>query len=259
MLLLVPLPGAAACEQAYEMPVALLGYVTYRNTEGALAGYAIEQMQALAHRSGCSITAVEYPAERMRMMARKGLVAMMAFTGEPPPQAGRYWVRSLPPENRMHLLVRASLVTGQASVEAVLNRPDIMVGVVRGLNYGPQIDALLASLPAARRDVSATLEDLARKFAAGRIQATVGFPIVYLHWVDRYRLRGAVVSIPIPGATDPGGGWSFWSPPIAPADLPRLKAAAEAMEADGTNARLMARYLHGRAAPHTPPPAPPAR
>lgn len=245
VLSLLATAAPAACQRDYEVAVVGLGYATFRDEGGQLAGYAIDQLRELARRSGCKLVATEYPGQRARILARQGQLAMMPFSGKPPQQAPDHlWIGMT--RIRMDLVLNKAVVSEGTSLSAVLANPGVTIGLVRGLNYGPDVEALLASLPADRIDRSDSMDALVRKFAAGRIGATPGFSIIYRQWANEARLGDRVWVIPIQTAAPMPGGWTFWTSQVAPDDLKLLANTLRAIRDDGTDQKLLARYIGAR-------------
>ncbi|GAA5178566.1 hypothetical protein GCM10025771_18020 [Niveibacterium umoris] len=239
---LTPSLVAAACGQTYPIGIAALGYVAFLNERGEPAGYAVDQIRELERRTGCTFEVEILPGERLRRLGQLHQLAATPFTGKPPnDDAGRTWIGLS--TNSMDLVVRADLAPSEADLQKILNDPGLVVGTVRGLNYGPAVQAMLDQLPASRRDVSDDESALARKFVAGRINATPGFALVYRRWLDREGLADATVAVPIASAGRIPGGWTLWRPPLTDADQQRITSALRAMRDDGTEERLLARYI----------------
>lgn len=237
--------AAADCVRDYEVAVVSLGYATFYDEGGQLAGYAIDQIRELERRSGCKLIVTAYPGQRAKVLAQHGLVAMMPFSGKPPKvEPDRLWIGMT--RIRMDLVLNKAVVGEGASLNAVLANPEVTVGLVRGLNYGPDIDALLAPLPANRIDISDSIDALVRKFAAGRVGATPGFSIIYRQWANDARLNDRIWVIPIHTAAPMPGGWTFWTSNIAPEDVKLLTGALRARRDDGTDQKLLARYVGSR-------------
>nr|WP_276510061.1 transporter substrate-binding domain-containing protein [Niveibacterium umoris] len=224
------------------MPITHLGYAAYRDAQGNLAGYMIDEMRELARRSGCVIEAADYPVERIRVMSTKGQVSVKGFTSLDGPVAPpMYWVPTL--QQDVRLLVRRDRAPADPSFDAAMRAPGLVIGVVRGLYYGDAFDALFDALPEARKDISATMDDLLRKLAAGRIDASPLLPVEYVKWLRDQHLEHQFISLPFSRDGTLTTGWKFFSPPIAPGDLKLLIRAAESMRDDGTDLKLIMHYL----------------
>ncbi|WP_137937076.1 transporter substrate-binding domain-containing protein [Chitinivorax sp. B] len=63
----------------------------------------------------------------------------------------------------------APLLQRLGTLEAVLTAPDIILGIVEGVSYGPELDKLIAARQGGTERSIVTPETLAKKLAAGRI------------------------------------------------------------------------------------------
>ncbi len=237
---------AAGCKASYTVPVALLGDVAHRGSEGSVEGYVPELVAELARRSGCNLQVDEVPAARISAMRQHGDVAILAYSVQKPPAPGYVFI---PTEQFVHdLLVSTTHVTAPVSVKSVLADPRLVFGRVRGMNYGPEIEALLAGLGPGRVDESSSIDDLYRKLVAGRVDAVFQFPLVYRGKLAALGASHRVTVLPFDGAAPQIGGWAFYAPPLDADDAEALVRAVRAMRDDGTTTRILARFVGETAA-----------
>ncbi len=240
------LAHAAGCKASYTVPVALIGDVAQRASDNSIQGYVPDLVAELARRSGCELKIEEVPAARIRAMRLRGEVAILAYSTQRPSAPGYVFI---PTERFAHdLLVNTAHAASPLTVQSVIADARMVFGRVRGMNYGPEIEALLAKLGSICVDESSSIDDLYRKLVAGRVDAAFQFPLVYRGKLAALGAEHRVAVLPFDGAAPQVGGWAFHTPPMDRDDAERLAAAVRMMRDDGTITRILARYIGDAAA-----------
>lgn len=240
------LAHAAGCKASYTVPVALIGDVARRASDNSVEGYVPDLVAELARRSGCDLKIEEVPAARISAMRQHGEVAILAYSTQRPSAPGYAFI---PTERFAHdLLVNTAHVASPPTVKSVLADSRLVFGRVRGMNYGPEIEALLAQLGPSRVDESSSIDDLYRKLVAGRVDAAFQFPLVYRGKLAALSAEHRVAVLPFDGAAPQVGGWAFHTPPMDGDDAERLATAVRMMRDDGTTTRILARFVGDAAA-----------
>jgi len=237
---------AGGCKSSYTVPVALIGDVAYRSSNDVVAGYVPDLVAELARRSGCALRVEEVPAARISAMRQQGNVAIMAYAVERAPSPGYAFV---PTEQFSHdLLVNTARLAAPPTVKSVLADAHLVFGRVRGMNYGPEIEALFTQLGPGRVDESSSIDDLYRKLVAGHVDAAFQFPLVHRVKLAALSAEHRVAVLHFDGAAAQIGGWAFYTPPLNAGDAEVLTKAVRAMRDDGTTTRILARFVGETAA-----------
>jgi len=139
------------------------------------------------------------------------------------------------------LVVSSSLHIRDA--EAARHDPRLIFGRVAGLYYGEWGELFVGDLQAAQVDESPNVESLYRKLKYGRVNATIGFPLLYLRNLDLMDVRRDVEIIHVADAPRTPLGLSFAVNRFDAADLALLSRAANDMLADGALLKILSRWV----------------
>lgn len=177
LLLAWALCGAAAgatadCGRPLQVAVSDLGVGSYQE-QGQIRGLIPELAQELAARSGCRLELVFLPRARALQdfdVGRIDIITSMLRTPERD-ALGVY----LPYGYTKHdLLLVPEAAAGIASLADLIRRPELRLGVVRGIRTNSRVDLHLEQLLATRRaEYSSDFANLAAKLAARRVQAVI--------------------------------------------------------------------------------------
>ncbi|MBV8465065.1 MAG: transporter substrate-binding domain-containing protein [Burkholderiales bacterium] len=231
--------ASAACERDYVAVTGTnLGYNAFHDEEGRLVGISVDLFAELGRRTGCRITLEEMPPARIEAMARLGHIAILAIASQRF-REGRIYVPLIAATTDM--VIRREV--GASSVAAARDNKRVTFGRIDGLTYGKWGDAFFAALDPSRIDPSVSPDVLYRKLAAGRIDATFGFSILYQQDLDRYHLREAVQTIPVTDAPRTLGGVVLTPWQFDPDDLRKLQAALLGIRDDGTFMRILTHWV----------------
>lgn len=167
--------GAAAqeaCTRPLRVAVSDLGVGSYVE-DGQIRGLIPDLVNELQARTGCPLQLVFMPRARALLDFDKGgidIITSMLQT----PERNRI-ASYLPYGYTKHdLLAVPEAAAGLHGLADVIRRPDLRLGVVRGIRTNSRIDAHLEQLLAIRRaEYSADFANLAAKLAARRIQVAL--------------------------------------------------------------------------------------
>lgn len=165
--------AVADCGRPLQVAVSDLGVGSYQE-QGQIRGLVPELAQELAARSGCRLELVFLPRARALQdfdVGRIDVITSMLRTPERD-ALGVY----LPYGYTKHdlLLAPEAAVAGIASLADLIRRPELRLGVVRGIRTNSRVDLHLEQLLATRRaEYSPDFTNLAAKLAARRVQAAI--------------------------------------------------------------------------------------
>lgn len=141
--------------------------------QGQLRGIIPELVEELQSRSGCAIRPALMPRARALVEFDRGEVDIITSMLRSPERdrIGTF----LPYGFTKHdLLVVPELAAGIASLADVVRRPELTVGVVRGIRTNSRIDAQVEQLLVIRRaEYSSDYTSLSAKLSARRVQAAI--------------------------------------------------------------------------------------
>lgn len=181
--LTLAVPGAAAaqadCGRPLRVEVSDLGLGSYVE-DGQLRGLIPDLVRELQARSGCSLQLVLMPRARALLDFDRGVVDIVTSMTRTP-QRDRIAAYLPYGYTKQDLLVLPEAAIGLRGLADVIRRPDLRVGVVRGIRTDSRIDAHLAQLLAIRRaEYSPDFNNLAAKLVARRIQVAMMPNALYL-------------------------------------------------------------------------------
>lgn len=164
--------AAADCGRPLQVAVSDLGVGSYQE-QGQIRGLIPEMAQELASRSGCQLDLVFLPRARALQdfdVGRVDIVTSMLRTSERD-ALGSY----LPYGYTKHdLLLAPESAAGIASLADFIRRPELRLGVVRGIRTNSRVDLHLEQLLAIHRaEYSPDFANLAAKLAARRVHAAI--------------------------------------------------------------------------------------
>lgn len=170
------LAAAAPCPHPLRVGLAERGYAAYRTTTG-YGGISVDILQAAAQRTGCTLEFLWFPSARLMHELRAGRIDIAA-TMLQDEQRDSYAL-FLPYGYMMNFLVSSKRRYG--SLSAFQAQSAARLNVVRGLRFSAAVQAQLQPLAQqARIEEVNDYTTLFRKMAAGRAEAAVMSPWVYL-------------------------------------------------------------------------------
>ena len=174
-------PGTAQAQCGRPLKVALsdLGLGSYVE-QGQIRGLMPDLIAELQARTGCNFDLVFLPRARALMDFDHGTVDIITsmLRTAARDRVGAY----LPYGYTKHdLLVVPEAAAGLQGLADIIRRPELTLGVVRGIRTSERIDAHLEQLLAIRRaEYSTDFANLAAKLSARRVQAALMPNAVYL-------------------------------------------------------------------------------
>ncbi len=191
--------AANLCQRPLKVAVSDLGLGSYVE-QGQVRGIIPELMQELQTRSSCPLELVQLPRARALLEFDRGeidIVTSMLRTPERD-QLGAY----LPYGYTKHdLLVLPDAAAGIHSLADLIRRPELRLGVVRGIRTNSRIDAHVEQLLFIRRaEYSPDYANLSAKLAARRLQAVMMPNALYIKMLRDGSLPPDIVVIDDPQA-----------------------------------------------------------
>lgn len=161
-----------ACDRPLKVAVSDLGLGSYMD-QGQIRGLIPDLVNELQARTGCPFELVFLPRARALVDFDRGavdVITSMLRTRERD-RLGAY----LPYGYTKHdLLVVPEAAAGLRGLADIVRRPELTLGVVRGIRTNSRVDAHLEQLLAIRRaEYSADFANLATKLAARRVQVAL--------------------------------------------------------------------------------------
>lgn len=162
----------ARCGRPLVVAVSDLGLGAYQE-QGELRGIIPDLVRELQARSGCALNLVIMPRARALLEFDRGEVDVITSVMRTPERdrLGTF----LPYGFTKHdLLVLPEYAAGIESLADVVRRPEMTVGVVRGIRTNSRVDAQIEQLLVIRRaEYSSDYTGLSAKLSARRIQAAI--------------------------------------------------------------------------------------
>jgi polar amino acid transport system substrate-binding protein len=162
----------ARCGRPLVVAVSDLGLGAYQE-QGELRGIIPDLIRELQARSGCALNLVMMPRARALLEFDRGEVDVITSVMRTPERdrVGAF----LPYGYTKHdLLVLPEYAAGIGSLADVVRRPEMTVGVVRGIRTNSRVDAQIEQLLVIRRaEYSTDYAGLSAKLSARRIQAAI--------------------------------------------------------------------------------------
>lgn len=162
----------ARCGRPLVVAVSDLGLGAYQE-QGELRGIIPDLIRELQARSSCALNLVMMPRARALLEFDRGEVDVITSVMRTPERdrVGAF----LPYGYTKHdLLVLPEYAAGIGSLADVVRRPEMTVGVVRGIRTNSRVDAQIEQLLVIRRaEYSTDYAGLSAKLSARRIQAAI--------------------------------------------------------------------------------------
>ncbi|WP_158020808.1 substrate-binding periplasmic protein [Chromobacterium sphagni] len=144
----------------------------YRTTQGRMAGYAVEVLNAAAQRLGCTLEYRQTPWPRTLQQLQTGQLDIAMQALKTPARERFAWFASGYSPTFIRFWARAERVDRWKvrRLEDIGRLGPLTLGVTRGDSFGPQLDAWLRAPPAnVRVEVGGELEGNLRKLQLGRV------------------------------------------------------------------------------------------
>lgn len=187
--LLLPLAGNAACSRVINVPVAATGQSVIVDGD-TIKGIYPDLLRDLADKEGCTVALSAVPRARLEMLFESGRADVLIPASRTPRRDAHGTFVPLV-HNRAMLI---SMQSGRApikSAQELLDQPGIKLALVRGFDYGPAYQGLMAAMEAQGRVIMEVDSlSVARLLKAGTVDATIMAPSILAGaMVDDERVR----------------------------------------------------------------------
>ncbi len=207
-------------------------------------GFDKHLLEELGQRSGCTVTVVPLPRQRIWAELEAGTVDVAtAVLAAPEREALGHLVPYL--KSRNLFLMRTETARGVKHAADFLNRPELRLGVVRGFRYEPGYEDLVARLRAQGRVVEAAYaNDNLRNLAKGVVDGVISQPGVFRPYVAELGLVDKLVlSDWIPKDQFAVGNLLFSKKAFSAAQARHWAELLAQLRNDGTLQKLASHYL----------------
>lgn len=177
LVLLLPLAGEAACSRAINVPVSPTGQSVITDGD-TIKGIYPDLLRSVGEHDACTFTLSAVPRARLEMLFETGRADVLIPASKTPKRDAHGTFIPLV-QNRAMLI---SIQSGRASIKStqeLLEHPNLKVALVRGFDYGPAYQDLVAALEKQGRvilDVDGL--SVARLLKAGAADATIMAPSI---------------------------------------------------------------------------------
>ncbi|MDO9184231.1 MAG: transporter substrate-binding domain-containing protein [Bacteriovorax sp.] len=239
-LILLPLVLSAFIQSANscEIKVSWESWSPYqaKDSSGKMTGLDIELTEAIAKEAGCKITYFDSPWNRQLALNESGEIDItMGASKTPEREAFATFTDGYRNETNSLFVVKGAA----ADIKSVadLAKTKAKIGAARGTSYGAEVDAMKAKF-----DATADNDELnVKKALAGRID---GFLVDQFTGFALIKAANATDKIVLhPVTISSGDVYLMVSKKTKVADLTnKLNAAIKKIKADGTQAKIIAKY-----------------
>lgn len=235
--------GASACELRVrwsdDPPYSM------RGSDGQLIGLNVEQVTQTLTRLGCRPKWVELPWARALVELEAGRLDLLpGGLRRPEREAYAYFVaQHALSHNRLYVRQEARAEMGAATTLREVLRPGLRLGVQIGVVYGPEYAELLAQPDfRARLTQAAARRNLWQMLALGRVDGVLASEASARWELAQLGLQGRIVATDVMLSNEPAF-LLIGKRSVEPALVQRYREANDALEADGTMARIVRKYF----------------
>jgi len=230
------------CGRPLRVAVSDLGLGAYQE-QGQLRGIIPDLIQELQSRSGCALLLVSMPRARALLEFERGEVDIITSVLQTP-ERDRI-ARFLPYGYTKHdLLIAPDVAEGITSLADVVRRPELTLGVVRGIRTNSRIDAQVEQLLVIRRaEYSADYTSLSAKLSARRVQAAMMPNALHIKLRRDGQIPPDTVIVDVPEARPQPLGLYLHRGTVTAAMATQMARPLSAMVQDGWVRRTYVRYL----------------
>jgi polar amino acid transport system substrate-binding protein len=230
------------CGRPLRVAVSDLGLGAYQE-QGQLRGIIPDLIQELQSRSGCALLLVSMPRARALLEFERGEVDIITSVLQTP-ERDRI-ARFLPYGYTKHdLLIAPDVAEGITSLADVVRRPELTLGVVRGIRTNSRIDAQVEQLLVIRRaEYSADYTSLSAKLSARRVQAAMMPNALHVKLRRDGQIPADTVIVDVPEARPQPLGLYLHRGTVTAAMAAQMARPLSAMVQDGWMRRTYVRYL----------------
>ncbi|RTL46837.1 MAG: transporter substrate-binding domain-containing protein [Burkholderiales bacterium] len=230
------------CGRPLRVAVSDLGLGAYQE-QGQWRGIIPELIQELQSRSGCALVLVFMPRARALLEFDRGEIDVITSMLQTPE---RDRIGSFLPYGftKHDLLIAPDAADGIASLADVVRRPELTLGVVRGIRTNSRIDAQVEQLLVIRRaEYSADYTSLSAKLTARRVQAAMMPNALHVKLRRDGQIPADTVILDVPEARPQPLGLYVNRSTVAPAMTQQMARPLSAMVKDGWVRRTYVRHL----------------
>jgi polar amino acid transport system substrate-binding protein len=173
----LPLAAEAACSRVINVPVSATGQSVAIDGE-SISGIYPELLRSLGDREGCTFALSAVPRARLEVLFETGRADLLIpATRTPRRDANGTFVALI--HNRATLISLQSRRPAITSARELLGQPALQVAVVRGFDYGPAYQELIAALgQQGRLILEVDAVSVARLLKSGAADLTIMAPSI---------------------------------------------------------------------------------
>lgn len=221
--------------------------MSMRGTDGTVTGLNVDIVQAMGERCGCRVDWREMPWPRALTALSQGRIDIVPGAAlTPERERSAFPLGPYGPARRIGIVARTddqgqSLVP--STMAALLDRPDLRIGIIQGATYGPEFNKARQTLEARQQlEQARSFEQLYDMLRAGNID---GLIVDMTYFEQNIRQEKALDHIVDSGLTlaelrghlllsrlSPLAGWST-----------ELNSCLRSLDGDGTIDKIIARWL----------------
>lgn len=241
LLLALAAAGAqASCSRELSVGISDLGYSAFLR-DGQIQGVVPDLLDELARRSGCKLTLRYAPRARVLLDFEHGSIDVLTSAMR---AADRDRVGHFLPYAFTELDLIVASERGPRSLEAFVGRPDLKLGIVRGVRVGEVLEERIAPLLASRQaEYSPDFNNLAAKLTAGRIQAAIIPNMIHAKLKRDGALPAHSIVVDLPEAGTEPIGLYLNRTTVTEDDVQLLQAQITLLRREGWIQQLYARYV----------------
>ncbi|MDR7268614.1 polar amino acid transport system substrate-binding protein [Pelomonas saccharophila] len=233
-------PATAACSRELHIGVSDLGYSAFLR-DGRVQGVVPDLLDEVARLSGCRLTLRYMPRARVLLDFERGEIDVVTSAMR---AADRDRVGHFLPYAYTKLDLVVASAQGPQSLKALLGRPELRLGLVRGVRLGEALEEQVAPLLASRQaEYSPDFNNLAAKLVAGRIQAAIMPNMIHAKLVREGSLPPQAVIVDLPEAATEPIGLYLNRGNVSDDDVQLLQAQIAMLRREGWIQQLYARYV----------------
>jgi len=232
--------ATAACSRELQVGVSDLGYSAFLR-DGRIQGVVPDLLDELARRSGCKLTMRYMPRARVQLEFEQGGIDMLTSAMR---AADRDRVGHFLPYAYTELDLVAATAQVPQSLKALAAKPELKLGIVRGVRLGEALEARVAPLLASRQaEYSPDFNNLAAKLVAGRVQAGIFPNMIHARLRREGQLPAGAVVVDLPEAGTEPIGLYLHRANVLEEDVRQLQAQLALLRREGWLQQLYARYV----------------
>lgn len=229
----------AGCSRELSVGISELGFGAYLQ-DGQWLGMAPDLIAELARRSGCKLKLAPRPRARVLLEFEQGQLDIITSAMQAPDRdrVGHF----LP-----YAYAELDLVfIGDApprTLEELHQRPELKLGIVRGVRVGHMKDAVDAMLASRQAEYSPDFDNLAAKLAAGRLQAAIIPNVIHAKMRRDGQLPAKAVTIDLPEGPPEIIGLYLNRTSIPAEDVQQLQRSLDGMRREAWVQQMYVRYV----------------